>query len=235
MHQVYVGTSGWAYTTWKPDFYPAKLPAKKLLDHYATQLNAVEVNYTFRANPRASTLAGWIAATPPEFRFAAKANQRLTHIRRLAPSLEEVKWFFEALRPLADAHRLGPILFQLPPNFKADREVLANFLKLLPRGQQYAFEYRHASWFEEPILSLLRDENVALCIAESDDLVTKEIHTANFAYFRLRKTDYSDSDIQQIEGRIKAVASDHEVYAFFKHEETPEGALNALKVRKSLS
>jgi uncharacterized protein YecE (DUF72 family) len=234
MHQVYIGTSGWAYTSWKPDFYPAKLPAKKLLDHYATQLNAVEVNYTFRANPRASTLAGWIAATPQDFRFAAKANQRLTHIRRLKPSIEEVKWFFEALRPLADAHRLGPILFQLPPNFKADREILANFLRLLPRGQQYAFEYRHPSWFEEPILSLLRDENAALCIAESDELVTKEIHTANFAYFRLRKTNYNEADIQQIEQRIEAVAGDRDVYAFFKHEETPEGALNALKVRKTL-
>ena len=235
MHQVYVGTSGWAYTSWKPDFYPAKLPAKKLLDHYASQLNAVEVNYTFRAHPRASTLAAWIAATSTEFRFAAKANQRLTHIRRLHPSVEEVKWFFEALRPLADAHRLGPILFQLPPNFKADREVLANFLKLLPRGQQYAFEYRHPSWFEEPILSLLRDENVALCIAESDELITQEIHTANFAYYRLRKNSYTDADIQQIEMRIKTAASERDVYAFFKHEETPEGALNALKVRKNLS
>ena len=235
MRQVYIGTSGWAYTSWKPDFYPAKLPAKKLLDHYATQLNAVEVNYTFRANPRATTLAAWIAATPPDFRFAAKANQRLTHIRRLNPSLEEVKWFFEALRPLADAHRLGPILFQLPPNFKANQEVLANFLNLLPRGQLYAFEYRHPSWFEEPILSLLRDENVALCIAESDELITKEIHTANFAYFRLRRTNYSEADIQQIEQRIKAAAGERDVYAFFKHEETPEGALNALKVRKSLS
>jgi len=235
MHQVYIGTSGWAYTTWKPDFYPAKLPAKKLLEHYATELNAVEVNYTFRANPRASTLDGWIAATPPEFRFAAKANQRLTHIQRLKSTQEEVQWFFEALRPLADVHRLGPILFQLPPNFKADCKVLANFLKLLPRGQLYAFEYRHPSWFEEPILSLLRDENVALCIAESDDLITKESHTADFAYFRLRKTDYREADIQQIEQRIKTAASERDVYAFFKHEETPEGALNALKVRKSLS
>jgi uncharacterized protein YecE (DUF72 family) len=235
MHQVYIGTSGWAYTSWKPDFYPAKLPAKKLLDHYATQLNAVEVNYTFRANPRASTLDAWIAATSADFLFAAKANQRLTHIRRLKPTQEEVKWFFEALRPLADAHRLGPILFQLPPSFKADCETLANFLKLLPRGQLYAFEYRHPSWFEEPILSLLRNENVALCIAESDELVTNEIHTANFAYFRLRKSDYSDADIQQIEQRIKAAAIERDVYAFFKHEETPKGALNALRVRKALS
>src|SRR2546423_13340938 len=228
MHQVYIGTSGWAYTSWKPDFYPAKLPAKKLLDDYATQLNAVEVNYTFRANPKSTTLQGWITATPQEFRFAAKANQRITHIKRLNPSPEEVKWFFEALRPLADAHRLGPVLFQLPPNFKADRECLANFLKLLPRGQQYAFEYRHPSWFEEPILALLRDENVALCIAESDDLITKEIHTADFAYFRLRKTDYREADIQQIEQRIKTAASERDVYAFFKRSEEHTSELQSL-------
>lgn len=235
MHQVYIGTSGWAYTSWKPAFYPPKLPSKKLLDHYATQLNAVEVNYTFRATPKAASLEAWVAATPPEFRFAAKANQRLTHIRRLNASPEEVKWFFDALRPLAESGRLGPILFQLPPNFKADRERLAAFIKLLPRGLPYAFEFRDPSWFEEAPLALLRSENVALCIAESDDLVTNEVHTADFAYYRLRKTDYGENDIQKIEERIRAAAGDRVVYAFFKHEETPEGALNALKVRGSLS
>ncbi len=235
MNQIYIGTSGWAYTSWKPAFYPEKLPAKKLLDYYATQLNAVEVNYTFRATPQAKTLQAWIEATPPHFRFAAKANQRLTHIKRLNVTADDLKWFFEALRPLAETRRLGPVLFQLPPNFKADRERLAAFLKLLPRGQQYTFEFRHESWFGEPIYSLLREENVALCIAESDELITQEMHTANFAYYRLRKSDYSDSDIETIEKRIKAAAEEREVYAFFKHEETPAGALHALRVRKALS
>ena len=235
MNQIHIGTSGWAYTSWKPAFYPEKLPAKKLLDYYATQLNAVEVNYTFRATPQAKTLQGWITATPESFRFAAKANQRLTHIKRLNATVEEVKWFFDALRLLAEAARLGPILFQLPPNFKADRERLAAFLKLLPRGQQYSFEFRHESWFAEPVYSLLREENVALCIAESDELITQEVHTADFAYYRLRKSDYGEGDIDALEKRISATAEKREVYAFFKHEETPEGALHALRVRKALS
>jgi uncharacterized protein YecE (DUF72 family) len=235
MSQVYLGTSGWAYSSWKPTFYPKKLVAKKFLDHYATQLNAVEINYTFRAYPRATTLAGWIASTPEDFRFAAKAHQRITHIKRLNVTLEDLRWTFESLRPLAEAQRLGPILFQLPPNLKADRDRLATFLVLLPKGQRYAFEFRHQSWFDEKIFAVLREHNVALCIAESDDLVTKEVHTADFAYYRLRRSDYTEKELAKIQGRIQNALQRGEVFAFFKHEETPEGALNAVKLRHRLN
>jgi uncharacterized protein YecE (DUF72 family) len=122
---VYAGTSGWAYATWKPGFYPAGLPAKKFLEHYASRLNSVEVNYTFRMLPSVAMLAGWLAATHAGFRFSFKAPQRITHFNRLRDCDAAVSEFVAALEPVRAAGRLGPLLFQLPPNFKVDHERLA--------------------------------------------------------------------------------------------------------------
>src|SRR5579864_6809202 len=133
MHKVHIGTSGWAYPSWKPGFYPAKTPSSKFLDYYASQLNSVEVNYTFRARPAASTLQNWASQTPEGFSFVAKAHQRITHIKRLADVREDVDAFFAALQPLLHAGKLGAVLFQLPPNLKADPVLLERFLKTIPR------------------------------------------------------------------------------------------------------
>jgi uncharacterized protein YecE (DUF72 family) len=234
MHRVHIGTSGWAYSSWKPDFYPAKTPASKFLDYYSTQLNCVEVNYTFRARAAVTTLQNWATVTPDGFAFVAKAHQRITHIKRLTDVEQDVDAFFASLQPLLHARKLGPVLFQLPPNLKADPERLAKFLKSLPKDAPSAIEYRNQSWFDERIYSLMREHNVALCIAESDDLAVPEVFTANFAYYRLRKSDYSEKEIDEVEQRLRAAAQERDVYAFLKHEETPEGAINARTLLEKL-
>ncbi|MFL6439629.1 MAG: DUF72 domain-containing protein [Terriglobales bacterium] len=234
MHRVHIGTSGWAYSSWKPDFYPAKTPASKFLDYYSTQLNCVEVNYTFRARAAVTTLQNWATVTPDGFTFVAKAHQRITHIKRLTDVEQDVDAFFASLQPLLHARKLGPVLFQLPPNLKADPERLAKFLNSLPKDAPSAIEYRNQSWFDERIYGLMREHNVALCIAESDDLAVPEVFTANFAYYRLRKSDYSEKEIDEVEQRLRAAAQERDVYAFLKHEETPEGAINARTLLEKL-
>src|SRR5262249_17038832 len=152
MATLFAGTSGFAYTAWKPGFYPAKLPSKQFLTHYATRLNCVEINYTFRRLPSPGTLEGWVEATPPAFVFAVKANQRITHIQRLKNAEAATELFLKMIDPLRTSRRLGPVLFQLPPNLKCDPGLLRAYLELLPTtGMRYAFEFRHESWLVEEI------------------------------------------------------------------------------------
>jgi len=222
----YAGTSGWAYAAWKPNFYPAKLPSKEFLKFYATQLNSVEVNYTFRRMLNEKIIDGWISQTPEGFRFALKAHQAITHYKRLKNAEEPLRRFVEAINPLAQAGKLGPVLFQLPPQFKADARVLNDFLEQLPRKLQAAFEFRDASWFSEEVLAVLRQHNAALCIAESDGFETPAVFTADFGYFRLRKSDYSPDDRKRIASTIRKRQKElSEIYTFFKHEERPESPL----------
>lgn len=232
---IYIGCSGWAYPSWKPDFYPKSVPAKKLLEYYATRLNSVEVNYTFRALPSHTTVNSWLGATGEHFRFSFKAPQRITHILRLKNCQEPLEAFARAIAPVAEANRLGIILFQLPPNMKADSEHLEHFLDQAAKtGYRLSFEFRHESWFSEATYSLLRKYSTALCIAESDDLSTPDEATAPFLCYRLRKSTYSESDLSAIRDRFKNNSSHGDVFAYFKHEETPEGALNAAKVLAGL-
>src|SRR5690348_61093 len=145
---IYAGTSGWAYPSWKPDFYPASVPAKKFLSYYATRLNSVEVNYTFRSLPSASTIQTWLAETGSDFRFSFKAPQRVTHILRLKDCHEALERFGGSIATVAEAGRLGLILFQLPPNLKLEIERLNSFLNEAEKlGFRLAFEFRNPSWF----------------------------------------------------------------------------------------
>ncbi len=228
---LFAGTSGWAYATWKPGFYPAGVSAKNFLSFYASQLNSVEVNYTFRTLPTAAMLANWLAAVPANFRFSFKAPQRITHIRRLRDCTADVEQFLAALEPARAANKLGLLLFQLPPNFKADNERLAAFLQALPaKPPPIAFEFRHESWFTENTYAVLRRHNAALCIAESDDLRTPEVHTATtHTAFRLRRYGgYTVAELKMLAQDFTALAETRTVYAYFKHEDEPTGALNAI-------
>ena len=162
MPQLFVGTSGWAYPSWKPDFYPAKLAQKKFLGHYATQLNTVEVNFTFRQLVKETTILNWINETPAHFRFGIKAHQVITHIKRLKGTEDFVPRFLATIEPLASAGKLGPVLFQLPPNLKADAALLKEFLALLPRTLPAAFEFRHESWFTDSTWELLKSARSGL-------------------------------------------------------------------------
>lgn len=227
MAQLYAGTSGFAYDTWKPDFYPPDVPSKKYLSYYATRLNAVEINYTFRRLPAPTTLENWVQATPAGFVFVLKAHQRITHIQRLKPS-EFTEVFFKAIDPMRVVKRLGPVLVQLPPNMKCDEELLRGFLGEIPPGIRCAFEFRHASWLNDQVYTLLEKHSAALCLAESDDFVVPEVITGGFVYCRLRKSEYTANERAAIKDRVlNLVSQGKDVYAFFKHEETAAGALYA--------
>jgi uncharacterized protein YecE (DUF72 family) len=235
MARLYAGTSGFAFPTWKPAFYPEKLPQKKFLSHYASRLNAVEINYTFHRLPTAGTLEGWLNETHPDFLFVVKAHQRLTHLQRLAPSpFTEV--FFQAIDPLRVAGRLGPVLFQLPPNLPCDPAKLADFLAGVPPGVRLAFEFRHKSWLTEEIYDLLESRGVSLCLAESDKLVIPERLTADFVYLRLRKSEYTTEDRAEIAARAtQLVSGGRDAFVFFKHEDTPDGALHAQELLRGFA
>lgn len=234
-NNVHIGTSGWAYPSWKPDFYPQALSQKKFLEYYATQLNSVEVNYTFRHLPSASTLASWLAASNPGFRFSFKAPQKLTHILRLKNAAETVAALSRALAPVVSAGQMGVVLLQLPPNFKADVPRLDAFLaEASASGLRMAFEFRHETWFCEEVYEVLRRHGVALCGAESDDLETPEVATAAFACYRFRKSDYSAEQLDGIEKTLRQRAAQGEVFAHFKHEDQPTGALHAVEMLRRL-
>jgi uncharacterized protein YecE (DUF72 family) len=227
MSQVYAGTSGWAYATWKPDFYPAKLSSAKFLGYYAGRLNSVELNYTFRRFPTEKLLAGWIEATPPGFKFAVKAHQTITHIKRLGDTSSFTSDFLAALEPLREAGKLGPVLFQLPPFLKCDLPLLKTFLDKLPHTVRPTFEFRHSSWFNGEVYDLLRNADAALCHAESEKLETPRVQTASFSYLRLRKEDYSAKARKELSQSVAKLAQEGDVFVYFKHEETAEGALYA--------
>jgi uncharacterized protein YecE (DUF72 family) len=225
MGKIYAGTSGWAYSSWRPKFYPPKLGASRFLNYYATRLNSVEVNHTFSKDVSADLLCGWVADTPADFALAVKAHRRITHLKRLrGEALQTTAAFLSSLEPLRQANKLGPVLFQLPPNFKRDLARLREFLAVLPRERRAAFEFRHESWFVDEVYELLRGAGIALCQAESEKLVTPNVTTADFHYLRLRKSRYSAKSVAQ---KVRRLAVSGDVFVYFKHEDTPEGALNA--------
>ena len=229
MAQLFVGTSGWAYPSWKPDFYPAKLAQKKFLGHYATQLNTVEVNFTFRQLVKDATIQNWIEQTPATFRFGVKAHQVITHIKRLKGTEDFVPHFLATIEPLATAGKLGPVLFQLPPNLKMDAALLKDFLALLPRSLPAAFEFRHESWFADSTWDALKSRGSALCVAETEERSTPDVATGPFVYYRFRKPSYTDEERRGMVARIgEHISAGRDVFAYFKHEETPEGALYAV-------
>jgi uncharacterized protein YecE (DUF72 family) len=236
MARLFAGTSGFAYPQWKPLFYPAKLPANKFLEHYAQRLNAVEINYTFRRMPAATTLENWAAATPPGFLFALKAHMRITHIMRLKNAAEATSVFLRSIDPLRPTRRLGPILFQLPPQMRCDVGLLEAFLENLPPDLRYAFEFRHASWLVDDVYRLLERRNISLCVAESEKLEVPEVITADFVYFRLRKPDYTAEDVDAIASRAQGLLEQgKDLFLMFKHEDTPDGALHAEEVLRKVA
>jgi uncharacterized protein YecE (DUF72 family) len=217
----YVGTSGYSYKEWKGSFYPQKLPAKQMLSYYSEHFKTVEINYTFKRLPTASVVAAWANAVPADFQFALKAPEQITHRKRLKDAGDAVTKFLDVARTFKK--RLGPLLFQLPPNFKKDASRLDAFLQLLPPACRVAFEFRHASWFDDEVFELLRDHGVALCIAdETDDLVVPFVATADWGCLRLRRPDYDDAALKKW---VKQVRQQdwQDAFVFFKHEDEAKG------------
>jgi uncharacterized protein YecE (DUF72 family) len=236
MAQFYAGTSGWAYPSWKPQFYPDKLPQTKFLTYYATKLSTVEVNFTFRQLVKETTTQKWILETPENFHFGVKAHQVITHIKRLKGADDFVKRFLNTLEPLERAGKLGPILFQLPPNLKADAGLLKAFFPCLPRGVRVAFEFRHPSWFNDETYDCLKAHQAALCVAETEEFTTPDVTTGAYAYYRFRKPEYTPDErnamVSTISGHLQA---GRDVFAYFKHEETPQGALYAVEILRGIA
>jgi uncharacterized protein YecE (DUF72 family) len=236
MAQLFAGTSGWAYPSWKPAFYPEKLAQKKFLSYYTTKLNTVEVNFTFRQLVKETTIQNWLADSPPHFRFGVKAHQVITHIKRLKGTQDFLARFLATIEPLAAAGKLGPVLFQLPPNLKADHSVLKDFLAIVPRTVPSAFEFRNESWFSDATWDLLKSAGTGLCVAETETRTTPDVVTAAFAYYRFRKPTYTGEERREMVDRMRQhLAEDRNVFAYFKHEETPEGALYAVELLQEVS
>ncbi|HKB06292.1 MAG TPA: DUF72 domain-containing protein [Gemmataceae bacterium] len=217
---LYVGTSGYSYPKWKGSFYPEKLPNKQMLRYYGEQFRAVESNYTFRGTPDPSVFEGWAAEVPAGFTFALKAPQRITHMKRLKDVADPVAEFLRAAAVLKK--RLGPLFFQLPPNFKKDVPRLRDLLALVPRRFRVALEFRHPSWFDEEVFGVLRKHRVALCIADTDELDVPFVATADWGYLRLRRSNYSAKGLKSWANRIRA-ESWRDAFVFFRHEDEGRG------------
>ena len=219
--KLYVGTSGYSYKEWKGSFYPEKIPAGDMLAYYAARLPAVELNNTFYRLPQKSMVESWREQVPEDFRFSVKATQRITHFKRLKDAAAETKYMLETVSGLED--RLGVVLFQLPPNMKKDLERLETFLKELPAETPAAFEFRHPTWFDDDVLELLRHQNRALCVSDTDELPASHIDkTADWGYLRLRRVQYSEAELTEWIERMKSQQW-KTTFVFFKHEDEGTG------------
>jgi uncharacterized protein YecE (DUF72 family) len=218
---LYVGTSGFVFPQWKGTFYPAGLKDREQLGYYATQFGSVEINYTFRRDPSPKTLDAWVAATPQSFRFVLKAKQGITHFRRLTDPASAVA-FLETAAPLGE--RLGPVLFQCPPNMKHEPGRLEAFLDGLPAAYRYAFEFRHPSWEEDR--DLLRKRGAAWVISDTDEQPWEsgDLGGNAFAYLRLRRSEYDNDAVATWGGRMgDALRRGGDVFCFVKHEQDAAG------------
>jgi uncharacterized protein YecE (DUF72 family) len=219
---IWVGTSGYNYPEWKGSFYPEKLPTTKMLPYYSERFSTVEINYSFYRMPNEKILAGWNRETPDRFKLTLKAPKRITHDAKLRNCAEPLGIFLRVASTLGP--KLGAILFQLPPFFKKDLQVLDAFLAELPAGLCAAFEFRHASWLDEEVYARLQARNLALCIADSEKSSTPVRMTADYAYFRLRDEGYTPEDLSKWAQIIRAeTAQCRDVYVYFKHEEAGTG------------
>ncbi len=230
---IFVGTSGFQYPEWRGTFYPEKFSTARMLPYYAERFNTTEINYTFYRVPSMKTLDGWVEATPPNFVFGLKAPKRITHSAKLKDCGDVVARFIETVGALGG--KLGVILFQLPPTFKQDLEVLSSFLEAMPSGLRAAFEFRHASWHHPDVYSLLAAKNVALCIAESEKLVTPVIATADYGYLRLRTADYNADDMARWAEVIQMQGARwKDVFVYYKHEDSGTGPRFARELMQRL-
>ena len=218
---LYVGTSGYSYKEWKGPFYPEDLPDKQMLRFYGERFRSVEINNTFYRMPKPAMLETWAGEVPVDFKFVLKAPQQITHIKRLKDANDSVAYFLKVAATLNE--RLGALLFQLPPYLKKDTARLREFLALLPRDHRTAFEFRHESWLDDETFALLREHQVALCIAEAEDGVEVPfLSTADWGYLRLRRPDYGDSELKAWVDKVRQT-NWTDAFIFFKHEDEGKG------------
>lgn len=229
----WVGTSGFQYAEWKGKFYPEDLATAKMLAFYAQQFSTTEINYTFHRIPSAKTIENWKLQTPANFRFGLKAPQKVTHFARLRDCSDTMRYFHDVTSSLGE--KLGPVLFQLPPNFKKDIVLLADFVNCLPAGLRAAFEFRHESWFGDDVFEALRSRGAALCVADMEEITTPPVATAGYGYLRLRREDYNSKDVLRWAEFVRQQsAAWSDVFIYFKHEDAAVGPRLAKEMIKTL-
>jgi len=218
--KIICGTSGYSYPAWKGSFYTDKAKTSQLLKHYAALLPSVEINNTFYRFPSEKVVTDWKSQTSDDFQFALKANRRITHQMRLNENAKKnVREFIERCSILGS--RLGCILFQLPPDFDRADERLNNLLSTLPVGPRYAIEFRHPSWFDDAVYSLLQAHNIACVCGDSEKEKACKIVTADFIYARLRKSKYTSKELDDWNSWfVEQQQSKRDVLVYLKHDET---------------
>ena len=227
---VRIGTSGYAYPEWKGNFYPAKIAAKDMLRHYGERFPTVEINNTFYRLPRENVLNSWAEQVPESFQFVIKASQRITHFKRLNDCGELLGYLYRATATLGA--RLGPLLFQLPPNFRKDLPRLRSFFQTMPERRRFAVEFRHASWFDDETFAALRDEGAALCVSDTgEEPAAPLVATTDWGYLRLRREEFSDADLHDWARRIREQPW-KEAFVFIKHEEEGLGPKLAARLEE---
>ncbi len=231
--RYYIGTSGWHYDHWRHLFYPDRLPKAKWLEFYSRHFSTVELNNSFYRLPSEEAFANWRQSSPDDFVFAVKVSRFITHIKRLRDIEEPVNTFLGRARILEE--KLGPLLYQLPPNMHRDDGRLDSFLSILPQGMKHVFEFRHESWLDEGVFDLLRRYNVGLCVFDMPELACPLAATADFAYIRfhgstrLYSSCYSDEELADWAGGLTALAADLKaVYIYFNNDAEAFAVRNAM-------
>jgi uncharacterized protein YecE (DUF72 family) len=240
MARILIGTSGWHYDSWRGPFYPAGLPAKRQLQYYASQFPTAELNGVFYRTPTLEAVKSWAEQTGSDFIFAWKASKFITHWKRLSENSASSLELLESRLSLL-GQKAGPILFQLPPNFRAAPDRLASFLKLLPDGHRYSFEFRHPSWYAPPVLRLIADHNISLCLSDHHDAPAPWKRTADFVYVRNHgpggryKGRYPQTELADQARRIRSWKKQGcDVYVFFDNDQKSAAPADALRLRRLL-
>jgi uncharacterized protein YecE (DUF72 family) len=236
-----IGCSGWNYKSWQDEFYEGK-PPRLWLQHYAQYFDTVEVNNTFYRLPFKSSVAAWVAQTPPSFLFAVKASRYLTHIKRLTDLRGGIARYYERLEPLVRSPKLGPILWQLPATFKRHDDRLGAALEAFPAGR-HCFEFRHASWFVQPVYDLLSTHGAALVIGDRPEVSDFQAHvfTTDWTFVRFhygsrgRRGNYSESELEEWARRFEDWNRDVDIYAYFNNDWEVFAVRNALWLKRRLS
>ena len=237
---VRIGCSGWNYKDWRGREYPPGVPPRRWLAHYARGFDTVELNTTFYRLPRSTSVARWVAETPPDFVFAVKASRYLTHVKRLADMGRGVERLYEGIAPLVASGKLGPVLWQLPENFHRDDDRLGAALERLPPGR-HCFEFRHAGWFAEPVYDLLRRHGVALVYGDDPRRPFQALElTADWTFIRFhrgrrgRRGNYSETELREWAARIRDLRDTVEVFAYFNNDWEGFAPRNARRLRSLL-
>jgi uncharacterized protein YecE (DUF72 family) len=242
-HRISIGCSGWNYAHWRHGvFYPERCPASRWLRYYARFFDTVELNNTFYRLPRTSAVARWATESPPRFVFAVKVSRYVTHIKRLVDVDRHLPLLLDRIDPLLRSPKLGPLLWQLPPTFRRDDDRLAAALAHFPPSLRHAVEFRHESWFVPEVMTLLRERNVALVIADRPEISSFQTHelTADFTFVRFHYGsrgiggNYSERELDEWAGRIRGWSDRGDVFAYFNNDWEGFAPRNALGLKERL-